>query len=255
MTTARTRVGAVVVALYLVVFVATVRLTDHHVRPLFEGIGPAPAYQWVDPPPEFAVGNVKPHEVVRDLALTEMGTGLTSLSSGDAQVVVNIPEGAVPPHAGDTKVNITFTPLSAKNIGVLPEGLRADGNVYKVALTYQPSGAAIDKLAQAGNIVMSVPEAGKKLLFSPDGRTWRAVATQPVGSPTILGTTFAQSGSYVGGTAATAAKKKSNSGTVVLAAGVVAALALALGLGPVLVRRLRKPGTRQAARRQARSKR
>jgi hypothetical protein len=143
--------------------------------------------------------------------------------------------------------------LSARPIGPLPGGLRGDGNVYKVALAYQPSGTAIDKLALAGNIVMTLPEAGKTMLFSPDGHTWRAVATQPVGSPTILGTTFARSGSYVGGAARTEAKKKANNGAV-FAAGVVAALALALGFGPVLVRRLRAPRTRQAARRQARGK-
>jgi hypothetical protein len=254
MTPTRARAGAVAVALYLVVFVATVRITDHHVRPLFEGIGPAPAYQWVDPPPEFAVGNVKPTAATRELPLTENGTGLTSLSSGDAQVVVNIPDGAVLPHAGDTKVTVTFTPKSERGVSTLPGGLVADGNLYTVTLAYQPSGTPIDKLAVPGNIVMSVPHPGKALLFAPDGHTWQQLATQPVGSPTILGTTFSRPGSYLGGAESAGSKKKSNTGTVILAAGAVAFLALALGLGPVLVRRLRRPKTRQAARRQSRGK-
>jgi hypothetical protein len=251
----RARVGALVVGLYLVVFVATVRLADHHVRPLFEGIGPAPAYQWVDPPPEFAVGNVKPHEVAREIPLTEGGTGLTSLSSGDAQVVINIPDGAAPPRPGDNKVVVTFTPGSARGVGPLPNGLRADGNVYQVTLAYQPSETPISKLAVSGNIVMTLPEAGKTMLYSADGNQWAALPTQPVGSPTILGAVFSRPGFYVGGAAATAAKSKSNSGAVVLAAGAVVALALGLGLGPVLVRRARRPRTRQAARQQARRKR
>ena len=49
-------VGAALVALYVATVVGTMSF-GHHVRPLFEGIGPPPPYRWVHPPPGFASGN------------------------------------------------------------------------------------------------------------------------------------------------------------------------------------------------------
>jgi hypothetical protein len=254
-TARRGLLGAAVLAVYVVAAVATVRLTDHHVRPLFEGIGPAPAYQWIEPPEQFAAGNVKPHAVVRELPLSASGSGLTSLSSGDAQVVVNIPDGAIPPRPGDTTIAVTFAPSAPSGLGPPPAGVRADGNVYRVTLTYKPSGQAIDAVAKPGNIVMGLPEPGVALLYSADGRRWERLATQQVGGPTTLGTRFEKAGYYMGAAAPTSKSGGSSVGTIVLVAGIVVALALGVGLGPVLVRRMRRPTTRSAQRRKQRSQR
>jgi len=251
-TIGRRRIAAFVVAAYVVAAVATVRLTDHHVRPLFESIGPAPKYQWVDPPSQFAAGNVKPHPVTRELPLSPAGSALTSVSSSDSQVVVNLPDGAVPPKPGDSALAVEFTPMAPTEVGPPPAGLRADGNVYRVSLAYKPSGQAVAPVAKAGNLVMAVPDPGVAILFSTDGKQWTKLATQPVGGPTTLGVRFERAGYYLGAATPTAAPKKSNTGMVIAVIAIVVGLALLLGLGPVVVRRLRQPKTRSEQRRQQR---
>ena len=243
MTARRGLLGAAALAAYVIVAVATVRFTDHHVRPLFEGIGPAPPYQWVDPPEEFASGNVKPHAVEREVALTPVGSPLTSLSSGDAQLVVNIPDGAVPPRAGDTAVLVRFEPLAPKQFAPPPVGLRADGNVYRVSFSYKPSGQAIEAVApgKEGSVVLALPEPGETLLWSADGKRWEKLATQTVGGPTTLGARFSRAGYYLGAAAPTVAKE-SSTGRIIAVIAIVVGVALALGFGPVLVRRLRDRG-------------
>jgi hypothetical protein len=255
-TSRRGLLGAAALAVYVIAAVATVRLTDHHVRPLFEGIGPAPPYQWVDPPPEFASGNVKPHAAVREVALTATGSPLTSLSSGDAQVVVNIPDGAVPPRPGDTAVAVTFEPLAPKQFAAPPVGLRADGNVYRVTFAYKPSGQVLDAVPQGkeGSFVMGLPEPGVALLWSADGKRWERLATQPVGGPTTLGTRFERTGYYLGAAAPTPAGEESSTGRIVAVIAIVVGVAGALGFGPVLVRRLRGPKSRSEQRRKQRGR-
>ncbi|MEY2568496.1 MAG: hypothetical protein QOE35_3025 [Actinomycetota bacterium] len=252
MTATRARVAVGVVVVYVAVAAATVRFTDHHVRPLFESIGPAPAYQWVDPPSQFAAGNVKPHAVTRALPLNAAGSGLTSVQSSDSQVVVNLPDGAVPPKPGDSALELGFTPLAPKQVAAPPGGLRADGNVYRVTLDYKPSGQTITTVAKPGNLVMAVPDPGVAILYSIDGKRWTKLTTQPVGGPTTLGTRFDRAGYYMGAANPTVTKKKSNTGAVVAVVAIVVVLALLLGLGPVLVRRLRRPKTRSEQRRQQR---
>lgn len=235
------RVGAAVLIVYVVAAVLTVRLSDRHVRPLFEGIGPAPPYQWVDPPDEFAAGNTEPHAITREVPLGANGSGLTSLSSGDAQVVINIPEGAVAAKEGETAVAITFEPLAPETLGAVPPGLVADGNAYRITMAYEPSNQAVDAVVKPGNIVMAVPHPGTTLLRSGDGRRWERIETVNAGGPTTLGARFDGAGWYLGaGPPTVDGGGESSTGAVLgIVAGVVL-LALGLGVGPVLVRRLRR---------------
>lgn len=223
---------------YLVVCVATLRLTDNHVRPLFEGIGPAPAYRWVDPPPEFAVGNVEPQGARRELPLGPTGSSLTSLTSGDAQVVVNLPEGAVPPKEGDTIAAVVFDPLAPKDLAPPPPGLVADGNAYQVAISYGPSGQTVEMVAKPGNIIMALPHPGVVLLWSADGKRWQRLATQQVGAPTTLGTRFERAGYYLGVSTPVPPSRNSDTGKTLVLIGVIIGLALALGFLPVVFRRI-----------------
>ena len=238
--TTRTRLlGGVALLAYLVACVATLRLTGHHVRPLFEGIGPPPVYRWVDPPPEFKVGNVPPEGARRELPLGEKGSSLSSLPSGDAQAVVNLPEGAVPAKAGDTVAVVEFDPLAPRGLGPVPAGLEADGNVYRVTISYGPSGQAVPTVAKPGNFVMSLPHGGVAILWSADGKQWQRLPTQEVGAPTTLGVQFERAGYYLGAsTPIPPAQKKNDIGTVILLVAIVGGLALALGFLPVLFHRV-----------------
>ena len=223
---------------YLLVCVATLRLTENHVRPLFEGIGPAPAYRWVDPPPEFAVGNVEPQGARRELPLGPTGSSLTSLASGDAQVVVNLAEGAVPAKEGDTIAAGVFDPLAPKDLAPPPPGLVAAGNAYRVTIAYGPSGQNVDTVAKPGNIIIALPHPGVALLWSADGKQWERLPTQEVGAPTTLGTRFERAGYYLGVSTPVPPSRNSDTSKTLVLVGVIIGLALALGFLPVLFRRI-----------------
>src|SRR5262249_10805682 len=135
----RTATGVVLLLVYALASVATMRITGHHIRPLFEGVGPPPPYQWVDPPAEFAQSNVKPGPSQTDLKLSAPGSAQGGAGSVDSQLLLSFPQNAIAPKPPNTAVTVSFTPMSPKDVGKLPDGLVADGNVYRVQFTYQPS--------------------------------------------------------------------------------------------------------------------
>ena len=151
-------------------------------------------------------------------------------------------------------MTVGFEPLAPKQLAPPPAGLRADGNAYRVTLTYKPSGQTLDTVAKPGNIVMGLPEPGVALLWSADGKRWERLATQPVGGPTTLGARFERAGYYLGAAAPTAAGKPSSTGRIIAVIAIVVGVALALGFGPVLVRRLRQPKSRSEQRRKQRGR-
>src|SRR2546430_9920816 len=60
---------AAAVAMYLGASLLLVGTQSHPFRPLFEGVGPPPAYRWVKPPGPFAGNNVPPHPSEQDIRL------------------------------------------------------------------------------------------------------------------------------------------------------------------------------------------
>ena len=65
--------------------------------------------------------------------------------------------------------------------------LVANGNAYRVEMTYRPGDGPIGALPKPGNVVLSVPDPGVAVLFSPDGQTWQRLPTQQLVGPTTLG--------------------------------------------------------------------
>jgi hypothetical protein len=238
------RIGAAVIVLYVVVATATISLAHRHVRPLFEGTGPSAPYRWVKPPAAFAIGNVVPQPSTTDVPLDPSGSKAIGVTTEDGQLVLNLPVGAMAANGADTGVRVALTPLDPATMPPVPSGLVADGNAYRVQLAYQPSGSPA-AIRVAGNIILTVPTAGTTLLFSPDGTsTWQKLATQPVGGPTVIGTEFTQSGWFLGAAIrhkVSAPGSRSSSVSTVLLAAITAALALAIFLIPMGIRRLRTP--------------
>jgi hypothetical protein len=237
-------VGLALVALYALVAALTGLLGAHRVRPLFDTIGPAPPYQWVNPPPQFAAGNVKPKPMTYDIPLAQTKTTPLGVSSSEAQLVLNLPAGAIPAHGADTTVHIVITPLDPATLAPLPPqlGLRPDGNAYRAELTYKPSGQPVDNITSPGNVFVVVPLPGHGIAFSPDGTSWQLLDSQPVGGQSAMGAVFRQPGYYMGAakpSAATQTTKKGGSSTTVIAVVGVAVLALALVALPAGVRLLR----------------
>src|SRR5438105_11250708 len=150
-------VGAAIVAVYAAAVVATLPF-GHGARPLFEGIGPPPAYRWVHPPAAFAAGNVPPRTSDTDVPLGPEGSEQAGVLSEDSQLVLNLAPKSILPHPPDKSADVRVIPLDPATLGPAPAGLRPNGNVYQVRITYKPSGLEVASLAAAGNVLLTVPE-------------------------------------------------------------------------------------------------
>lgn len=200
MTSRRLRAGLGLAALYAVVVVGTGLTTDRPVRPLFDAIGGSSPYKWVKPPWYVGSSNIKPGPSSTDIPLENGTSPLIGVNSEDAQILLNLPQGALPARDGDTSVRASFTPLDPKELGKPPGGLRPDGNAYRVQMTYQPSGQPVPQVTTSGNVVMIVPDEAEKMLFSLDGTSWDELPTQLLGDPQTVGTAFNKPGYYLVGT-------------------------------------------------------
>lgn len=243
-------VGAVLAALYAVVVVATGLTTDHPVRPLFDGAGGATPYRWVKPP-WYVIGNIKPKPGHTDIPFENGASPLIGVTSEDAQIILNLPQGGLPPRDGATAVRALFTPLDPKKLAKPPGGMRPAGNAYRVEMAYQPSGESLQQLTTSGNVVMVVPDEAEAMLFSADGKSWSELPFHLLGDPLTVGSAFNTPGYYLVATSLPEfANPNQGSGTkrTVGIAMVVVAVALLLGyVLPTILRRSRAAQATQAA--------
>lgn len=133
--------GCALAGLYLVVALASYRSGLVPIRPLYEGTAPPPAYRWVKPPRALAWTNQPPAGAKTTVALGGKGSVAQTVLTDDGQAIVSVQEGSIAPRNGQRSVAIEFEPLDPTAIGPPPHGLRYDGNAYRIAATYQPSGA------------------------------------------------------------------------------------------------------------------
>ena len=249
MTSRPLRLGAALAALYAAVVVVTGLTTDHAVRPLFDAAGGAIPYKWVKAPWYVASTNIKPRPSHQDIAFENGVSPLAQINSEDAQVILNFPQGALPPREGEVAVRASFTPLDPKKkLAKPPGGMRPNGNAYRIELTYQPSGTPVAGLTTSGNVVMVTPDEAEALLFSPDGKSWSDLPTHQLGDPTTVGSAFNTPGYYlVGTTLPEFTNPNQGSGTKRTVGIVMVVVAVALLLGYVLPTILRRSRAAQAA--------
>jgi hypothetical protein len=235
---------AVAITVYLSAYLLTVGTSNHALRPLYEGIGPAPAYRWVNPPRAFAANNVAPHFTTQLVHLGPTGSPLVGVSSGDPQLVLNLPAGAIPPSPGDTTASVSIRPLDPARLSPPPAGLFADGNAYQVVIQYVASGKPLTDLAVAGDAVLTAPAPGVTMLFSPDGAGWQRLPVSQINGGTTVAAAFRQPGYFLGaatvdvlGTAGTGSGKHSSIVGLAVFIGLAAAL---LVLAPLLYFRSRR---------------
>jgi len=224
------RVGAALVAAYLAAGVATLGWSGHRLLPLFEGVSIPTAYQWVHPPPQFKGSNTEPHPLAFDVSFTNGKSERGTATTPDGQFIANLPAGAFAPHGTDTAVHVDITPIDPATLGKVPPGLAADGNAYRLQLTYKPSGAPVASLAVAANVVMASPFSAHVLLHSDTGKGWTQLPTQQVSGLSTVGATLTQPGWYLVGAFPSAVGGSSGGGSstafIAVLAGV-AALVLA----------------------------
>jgi hypothetical protein len=129
--------GAALALLYLG---AILGLGARSPRLLYDGTVPMPPYQWVHPP-NGAAGAAPPSSAAGTLTLGAGGSAANEVSTDDLQASVTFPEGAVAPHAGDSSVKVTITPVDAATVARAPAGHRFDSNGYRIEAVYTASGA------------------------------------------------------------------------------------------------------------------
>jgi hypothetical protein len=252
--TGRLRVGGVLAVLYAVAVVATSLATGHPVRPLLDGAGTNTPYKWVKPPWYVGSANIKPEPSHQDIPFDNGASPLIGVTSEDAQIILNLPQGALPPREGATAVRASFTPVDPRKLAKLPGTLRANGNAYRVEMAYQPSGEPLRGLTTSGNVVMVVPEEAEKMMFSADGKSWSELPTHQLGDPMTVGSAFNTPGYYLVGTSLPEfTNPNQGSGTKKTVGIVMVVVALALLLGYILPAVLRRSRAAQAA--QARASR
>lgn len=252
MTDRRLRAGAWLAVLYAAVAGVTGLWTAHPVRPLFDGAGGQMPYKWVKPPWYVGSANIKPGPSRTDITFENGVSPLIGVTSEDAQLILNLPQGALPARDGANAVRASFTPLDPKKLARPPGRMRPDGNAYRVDMTYLPSGGAVHQLTTSGNVVMVVPDEADKMLFSTDGRSWSELPTHTLGDPNTVGSAFNTPGYYlVGTTLPEFENPNKGSGTKRTVGIVMVVVAVALLLGyvlPMLLRRARAAQAAEAAR-------
>jgi hypothetical protein len=235
--------GIVAVAAYLVAVTITVALRHDDARPLYDGFVAPTSYRFVDPPSFFAAGNVEPRALTTTIALRSDGSAAAGFATPDGQFVVSLGPGAIAPRPGATSVAVHVTPLAPRRLSPVPAGLRANGNAYRVELTYQPAGGAVSRFTRPGTLLVEIPELGTALFVSPDAKEWSTVAARPIPPRQLsLSASFAAPGYYVAATSLPElASQPGRSRRSAIVLGVVTAVvALAVFAGAYLVVRRRR---------------
>ncbi len=241
------RAGAALALLYVLVALATGRLSSRPILPLFDGFVPPTPYAWVNPPPERAGDNIPPKPAERQLTLGADGAPASNVSTDDAQAIVGLDKGSVPAQPPDTSALVRLVPVDAGTLGPLPPGLRAVSNAYQVVITYQPSGTSLTRLPANGTIALTAAETADRLLFSAEGRTWQETVFRPYGQDNGLFTELEMTGWFV----AASSGAGHNAGGAGGSSGLRTLLIVLAGVAPiggaVLVLRLPSPVPAQPA--------
>jgi hypothetical protein len=185
---------ALAAGIYLLAAALTAATSGHPLRPLFEGIGPAPPYRWVTPPRQFKATNIAPLASTQSVELTGSGSPQIGVSTIDGQLVLALAAGTFPPAPGQKSVDVATRPHDPARLGALPAGLFPDGNAYEVTATYRPGGAAISAAVHPIDAIVETPAPAKTVLLSTDGKTWQPISTHHIPGRAAVATTFSQFG-------------------------------------------------------------
>lgn len=130
--------GAAAAVAYVVTGVLSVS-TGRPVLPVFDGLAPPVPYRWVSPPPELEAGNVPPAPG-RDTIDVGANPGVFGATTDDGQAHVTLPAEFVKLPEEVDAIRVALTPLDPETLGPPPDGMRFDGNAYRVTAVYVPSG-------------------------------------------------------------------------------------------------------------------
>lgn len=216
-----------------------------------DGTAPPPVYHWVVPPAGASGAAAVPatggHTTV---ALTGTGSAPVGFATTDGQVAVSLGAGAVGPIADAREVTFRITPVRAGSLPALPDGLRANGNAYRVSATTAPGDRPVTTFTQPGTVTLELPEIGRAL-YRASGSGWVEVPSTPVPPRELaVSAPLARPGVYVSGTdlppphVGTAGSGSDDGG--IPAGGIVALGGLVLLVGLVIAMTTRMRSRRRA---------
>lgn len=238
----RALVGLGLVAAYVAVGLAG---PGGPTRPLLDVGPPMQPYQWMNPPPLYADGNVVPHAVTIPVRIGPRGSEAQSIATPEGQAALIVKEGTFAARAGETQVSIRIDPLDPATFGPPPRGLRYDGNAYTFTSTYARSKADA-ALTKAATVVLRFPILATKI-FRRDAERWTDTGATPIGASLQIFGDTTQLGTFVAvGPPLDPGEEEEEKSfptalVVSIAAGVVAAAA-------AVVARLRSRSRRRARR-------
>ena len=227
-------------ALYLAVAAAGFRSGAVPVRILFDGVAPPPPYRWARPPEALAPGNQAPEGGMGTVSLDAAGSAPASATTGDGQATVNVAGRAVPGERGEVSVVVRVTPLDPAIIGPPPQGLRFDGNAYRIEITYASSGTPVE-LRRPLTVALRYATGGTSLVRSLGAVCAVLPATRFGGSLHLLVASTETAGVFAAAAPQDLPYRlRTPWWWYGLFLGIPAALALVIGFLPRIVARLRR---------------
>lgn len=167
--------GAAAVAVYATLAL-THSLTSPLTLPLFDGLAPAAPYRYVDPPPDLADANELPEPGEGVVDLVKKGSAATSISTGDGQMQIVLPEGAFPARKGEKRIDVEIAPQGPSEPLDAGGGALVEGNAYRVTANYSKSGDPA-VLEESMTVVLRYPTFST-VIVRREGDTWRRLRTQ-----------------------------------------------------------------------------
>ncbi|HEY2959757.1 MAG TPA: hypothetical protein VGM21_16355 [Actinomycetota bacterium] len=180
--------GLLAAAAYLAGALASGTLDPLQRRPLLDGLAPRTPYRWVAPPPELAAGNKAPSSGLFEVKLTGSGSQVGAFSTQDTQVTLILGQSAFKASPGQSEVALDVAPLDPAKLPPPPAGMLAAGNAYRIRASYLPSRRQIGTVDGELSLGLVYPlltapvadPAGHVVLHSPDGRSWKQLASVDV---------------------------------------------------------------------------
>ncbi|MDP9222824.1 MAG: hypothetical protein M3P18_03030 [Actinomycetota bacterium] len=175
--------GAGVALVYLVGAAISSHLSPSGTLPVFDGLAPPPPYRWVQPPATLAATNQKPFAGKFSLKFKAGKSAPGAFTTRDAQFSLILDPGTLPPSGNPTRATITITPLAASSV-TQPSGYLVDGNIYRVTVTEEPSGAKVSRFAKPQQVIIVYPadrsfvKPKHLIAVSGNGKTWTQLQTQ-----------------------------------------------------------------------------